>query len=179
MADTYIAPTPERLAKAPHWDVPSETQTINGRKVTKTTRAGYRHISVVEIMARAGELPDTSKIAFDRFEKDYNVGELSAYATPNRDARTSTTDPAFCPMAKRVFARLEYQDAKNSVGFRNAIVLTHCLMEYASKYSVGHMLAGAQSISKPTAIKNGKEAIRNATHALAIHYGLLKHPPST
>jgi hypothetical protein len=177
MAD-FIAPTPERIAKAAHWDIPTDKQTIGGREVTKATRSGYRHVSVIKLMHQAGELPDTSKIAFDKFEKDYNVGELSVYATPNRDARTSTTDPHFCPVARRVNARLEYQSAKSSVGFRNSIVLTHCLMEYASKYSVGNMLAGAQAVSKPTAIKKGKEAIRNATHALAIHYGLLKHPPS-
>lgn len=177
MAD-FIEPTAERLAKSAHWDAPSETQTIAGRTITKTNRAGYRHVSVVKIMADEGEIPDTSKIAFERFEKDYNIGELSAHATPNRDARTNTTDPLFCPVTRRVNARLEYRKAQNSVGMRNSIVLTHCLMEYASRYSVGAMLAGGQSLSKPTAIKNGKEAIRNATHALAIHYGLLKHPPS-
>ena len=37
MADTYIAPTPERLTKAAHWDVPSDKQVINGREAVSYT----------------------------------------------------------------------------------------------------------------------------------------------
>lgn len=177
MAD-FIEPTAERLAKSAHWDAPSETQTIAGRTITKTNRAGYRHITVVEVMHRQGELPDASKTAFERLEKTYTIGEMSPYRTPNRSARVDNDDPLFCPIGRRVDARKDYRSAINSVGMINSLVLGHCMLEYASKFSVGNMLAVGQSISKPTAIKNGKEAIRNATHALAIHYGLLKHPPS-
>lgn len=178
MADIYITPTPERIAKAAHWEVPSETQEIAGRKITKANRSGYRHVSVVEIMHDGGELRPEQLEAFQRLEKDYTLSELTPYMRPRGTTSVDNGEPQECPVARNVAARTRYRHATNSLGMRHSMVLGHCMLEYASKYSVGQMLAVGQAISKPTAIKNGKEGIRNATHALAIHYGLLKHPPS-
>lgn len=176
--DEYITPTPERLAKAAHWIVPPVTQEINGRKLTKATRSGYQHASVIKIMHGNGELRDEQLQAFARLERDHMLAELTPYMRPKGNVSIDNGEPRECPVARNVAARTRYRAATSTLGMRHAMVLGHCMMEYASKYSVGNMLAVGQAISKPTAIKHGKEAIRNATHALAIHYGLLKHPPS-
>ena len=176
MAD-FIEPTRERMAKAAHWDVPSETQTIAGRTITKATRSGYRSISVVEVMHRSGELKDEQKTAFERLTKDWETSDPEQYAKM-APIRIAQEDSPFCPVARRVDARLRYRAALGSIGMVNAIVLKHCLMPLASKTTVGRMLSAGEAISHVTAIKRGKEAIQTATMALAVHYDYAKHPPS-
>lgn len=178
MDNEYITPTPERLAKAAHWIVPPESQEINGRKLTKATRSGYQHASVVKIMHDCGELRDEQLQAFARLEKDHMLAELTPYMRPKGGPTIDNGEPRECPVARNVAARTRYRAATSSLGMRHSMVLGHCMMEYASKFSVGNMLAVGQSISKPTAIKNGKAAIRDATFALAVHYDLFRHPPT-
>lgn len=177
MADTYIAPTRERLAKAAHWDIPSDKQVINGREVTKATRSGYRSVSVVEVMHRSGELRDEQKQAFERLTKDWEKSDPEQYArmTP---VRVDQEDNPFCPVGHRVDARKRYRAALGSIGMINSIVAKHCLMPLASKTTVGRMLSAGEAVSHVTAIKRGKKAIQDATLALAIHYGLHQHPPN-
>lgn len=177
MADTYIAPTPQRLAKAAHWEEPSDKQVINGREVTKATRSGYRSISVVEVMHRAGEVKDEQKLAFEKLTKDWETSDPNQYARI-APIRVDQEDSPFCPVARRVDARLRFNAAINSIGMVNSLVARHCLMPLASKKTVGMMLSAGESISHVTAIKRGKKAIQDATLALAIHYDYAKHPPN-
>lgn len=179
MADTitYTGPTKERLAKAAHWDVPSDTQTIAGRTITKATRSGYRSISVVEVMHRSGEIRDEQKTAFERLTKDWETSDPEQYAKI-APVRVDQEDNPFCPIGRRVDARKRYRAALGSIGMINAIVAKHCLMPLASKTTVGRMLAAGEAVSHVTAIKRGKKAIQDATMALAVHYGLYQHPPN-
>lgn len=179
MADTitYASPTRERLAKAAHWDIPSDKQIINGRAVTKATRSGYRSISVVEVMHRAGELKDEQKDAFEKLTKDWETSDPEQYARM-ASTRIDQDDSPFCPVARRVQARLAFRAAINSVGVMNAVALQHCLMPLASKQTLGYSLSAGEAVSHVTAIKRGKKAIQDATMALAVHYDYAKHPPS-
>lgn len=177
MADTYIAPTPERLAKAAHWDIPSDKQVINGREVTKATRSGYRWHSVVEAMHRDGEVRDEQKAAFEQLMGDWERGEPEQFARV-APVRVDNADSDHCPIQKRVSARKRYREAMGSVGAINAIVLQHCMLPKASRQTVGYMLCAGEAISHVTAIKRGKKAIQDATYALVVHYEKLQKPPN-
>lgn len=177
MADTYISPTPERLAKAAHWDIPTDTQTINGRQVTKATRSGYRSISVVEVMHRAGELKDEQKQAFERLYKDWETSDPEQYAKIS-PVRVDQDDSPFCPVAHKVQARIRFRNAIDAMSLMQGAVLRHCLMPMASKKSVGLLVVGPRSMAERHLINRGKKAIQDATMALAIHYDYAKHPPS-
>lgn len=177
MADTYIAPTPQRLAKAAHWEEPSDKQVINGREVTKATRSGYRSISVVEVMHRAGELKDEQKQAFERLTKDWEISDPNQYARM-APTRVDQDDSPFCPVARRVDARQRFRNAIDALDLMGGAVLRHCLMPMASKKSVGILVVGPRSMAERHLINRGKKAIQDATMALAIHYDYAKHPPS-
>lgn len=176
MAD-FIEPTRERMSKAAHWDVPSETQTIAGRTITKATRSGYRSISVVEVMHRSGELKDEQKQAFEKLQKDWETSDPEQYARI-APMRVDQDDSPFCPVARRVEARIRFRNALDSMGLMDSAVLRHCLMPLATRKSVGLLIAGPRSMAERHLIAKGKAGIQNATLALAIHYGYATHPPN-
>lgn len=176
MAD-FIAPTPERIAKAAHWDIPTDKQTIGGREVTKATRSGYRSISVVEVMHRGGELRDEQKQAFEKLYKDWETQDPEQYAKLS-PIRVDQEDNPFCPVAHKVQARIRFRNAIDAMTLMQGAVLRHCLMPMASKKSVGLLVVGPRSMAERHLINRGKKAIQDATMALAIHYDYAKHPPS-
>lgn len=177
MADTYIAPTKERLAKAAHWDEPSDTQTIAGRTITKATRSGYRSISVVEVMHRSGELKDEQKAAFAKLQKDWETSDPEQYARI-APVRIDQDESPFCPVARRVEARIRFRDALDALSLMDSAIIRHCLMPLATRKSVGLLIAGPRSMAERHLIAKGKAGIQNATQALAIHYGYATHPPN-
>lgn len=178
MADTYIAPTPERLAKAAHWDIPSDKQVINGREVTKTERGPTRVGNVVEKMYRKGEITYDQNQAFKNLDRLHTLAEESLFARPNPVGIVVDDAGLKCRHSRRIDARTKYQGALSAVGLVNAIVLRHCMLEIATQETVGRKLSIGQAIAKSTAILHGKKAIREATYALALHFGHVLKPPN-
>lgn len=176
MAD-FIAPTPERIAKAAHWDIPTDTQTINGRQVTKAIRGAHRMISVVQNVANRGHINREQLLAFQKIEKLYEIGELSLYAQPRRRAPVDETN-VFCIHAERDEARKEIERASSAIGFNHSRVISHCMLPAATMETVGQMLFGPQHLSRRLVIDRGKKAIQDATYALAIHFGYVQKPPN-
>lgn len=178
MADTYIAPTPERLTKAAHWDVPSDKQVINGREVTRKERGPHRISNVVETMYRKGEISYDQHEAFKTLDKLHTVAELSCFARPNPVGIMVDDGGLTCPRSRRIDASTKFYGALSAVGLINAIVLKHCLLERANQESVGRLLSMGQYIAKSTAILHGKKAVQEATYALALHLRNVLKPPN-
>ena len=177
MADTYIAPTPERLAKAAHWEEPTDKQIIGGREVTKQIKGAHRQISVVQSVYNRGHINREQLIAFQKIEKLYEVGELSLFAQPRRRAPVDESNP-FCIHEARDSARKTIGQAFSAIGFNGGRVISHCMMPAATMESVGQMLLGHQHLSRRLVIERGKKAIQDATYELAHFFGLLQKPPN-
>lgn len=175
-----IAPTPERLKKAPHVERPSINQ--------RTKREAWRIVSPVETMYKRGQLNEECWHAFQRYERDvdraYRYASIISRYGERAGARgtpvSQLTAEVICPEELRADAIRRVVEAEEAIGSKVMVcALKTLILKETTLEEIGRKFGGWKN--KPQAIACAVTLIQQGTYKLAIHYGYLRErskPPS-
>lgn len=180
MSLDYVAPTPERLKKAPHVERPMKDQ--------KTKRDAWRIVSPVETMYKRGQLSEECWQAFQRFERDLDRADRVTSAVAKYGDRAATggtpvsqlATEVICPEDIKTAAVRRVEEAIGAIGHVPTIAaLKTVSLKETTLEEIGRKFGGWKN--KPQATAAAVTMIQQGCYRLAVHYGYFRQsgrPPS-
>lgn len=165
----FISPTAERLAKDQHWEAPQSDRT--------TKRHHFRVVSTVEAMERRGAIRQEQLLAFQQLERDITLLNRTPAATSRYGRPSSGPDGYLSLMARKAEVQPQVTEALAALAVPEGIAISMLAANDSQTLEfIGKHLKPVSS--RATQIAAAQRTIQTATHKLALHYGLLQHPPN-
>lgn len=173
MSLEFIAPTQDRLRKAPHVERPSLDQ--------KTKRDAWRIVGIAETMWKRGQLSDDCWQAFQRFERDYDRADrvssaIAKYGERAGAGRTPVSQLAtevICPEDLKTAATQRIEQAMEAVGHVPTIaVLITMITKETTLEDIGRKFGGWKNA--PQARAAAVTMVQQGCYRLAQFYGFAR-----